>query len=42
MFSQLIFKPVDASTFSKYTVVGAPASTNIRYATYPQILPTAV
>ncbi|MGZ3950834.1 MAG: alpha/beta hydrolase-fold protein [Flavisolibacter sp.] len=38
MFSQLIFKPVDTSTFSKYPVVGAPASSNIRYAQYPQIL----
>jgi enterochelin esterase-like enzyme len=38
MFSQLIFKPVDTSTFSKYPVVGAPASTNIRSAQYPQIL----
>ena len=39
MFSQLIFKSVDTSTFSKYPVVGAPASTNIRNAKYPQILP---
>jgi enterochelin esterase-like enzyme len=39
MFSQLIFKPVDTSTFSKYPVVGAPASTNVRSAKYPQILP---
>jgi enterochelin esterase-like enzyme len=38
MFSQLIFKPVDTSTFSKYPVVGVPASTNIRGANYPQIL----
>jgi enterochelin esterase-like enzyme len=38
MFSQLIFKPVDTSTFSKYPVVGAPASTNVRGANYPQIL----
>ncbi len=38
MFSQLIFKPVDTSTFSKYPVVGAPASTNVRGAEYPQIL----
>jgi enterochelin esterase-like enzyme len=37
MFSQLIFKPVDPSTFSKYPVAGAPASTNIRNAPYPQI-----
>ena len=39
MFSQLIFKSVDTSTFSKYPVVGAPASTNVRSAKYPQILP---
>ncbi|MEX6686346.1 alpha/beta hydrolase-fold protein [Danxiaibacter flavus] len=39
MFSQLIFKPVDTSTFSKYPVVGAPAATNVRNAKYPQILP---
>jgi enterochelin esterase-like enzyme len=38
MFSQLIFKPVDTSTFSKYPVVGAPASTNVRGAQYPQVL----
>lgn len=39
MFSQLIFKPVDRSSFSKYPVAGAPASTNIRNGVYPQILP---
>lgn len=39
MFSQLIFKPVDTTTFSQYPVAGAPASTNIRSAKYPQILP---
>jgi enterochelin esterase-like enzyme len=39
MFAQLIFKPVDTSTFSKYPVAGAPASTNIRNGSYPQILP---
>lgn len=38
MFSQLIFKPVDTSAFSQYPVVGAPASTNVRGADYPQIL----
>jgi len=38
MFSQLIFKAVDTSTFSKYPVVGAPASSNVRSAQYPQIL----
>ncbi|HSU50072.1 MAG TPA: alpha/beta hydrolase-fold protein [Segetibacter sp.] len=38
MFSQLIFKPVDTTTFSQYPVAGAPASTNIRSAAYPQIM----
>ena len=38
MFSQLIFKLVDPSTFSKYPVAGAPASTNIRNGAYPQIM----
>ena len=38
MFSQLLFKSVDTSTFSKYPVVGAPASSNVRSAQYPQIL----
>ncbi|MDB5277416.1 MAG: esterase [Ferruginibacter sp.] len=37
MFSQLIFKPVDPATFSKYPVAGAPAATNIRNAKYPQV-----
>jgi len=40
MFSQLIFKPVDPSTFTSYhTNVGEPASTNVPNAPYPQILP---
>lgn len=30
MFSQLIFKPVDTATFSKYPVVDAPAATNAK------------
>ena len=38
MFSQLIFKPVDVSTFSKYGEMGTPASSNIRNAKYPQML----
>lgn len=37
MFSQMIFKPVDPSTFSKYPVAGTPAPSNIRNAPYPQI-----
>jgi enterochelin esterase-like enzyme len=39
MFSQFLFQPVDTSTFSKYTVLGTPASTNVRSSKYPQILP---
>ena len=39
MFSQLLFKPVDQSTFPKYPVAGAPASTNIRNGAYPQVTP---
>ena len=39
MFSQFLFKPVDPSTFTKYTVLGTPASSNIRNAKYPQLLP---
>lgn len=40
MFSQLLFKPVDPSTFTSYhTGIGDPASTNVPDAKYPQILP---
>lgn len=39
MFSQLLFKPVDPSSFSKYPVAGMPAVTNVRNAAYPQVLP---
>ncbi|MER3376543.1 MAG: alpha/beta hydrolase-fold protein [Allomuricauda sp.] len=39
MFSQLLFKPVDKSILNKYSVLGMPASTNVRRAQYPQILP---
>lgn len=38
MFSQLLFKPVDTSSFSKYPVSGEPAQTNIGSNRYPQIL----
>jgi enterochelin esterase-like enzyme len=37
MFSQLLFKPVDISSFSKNNVLGTPASTNVSGAQYPQI-----
>lgn len=39
MFSQQIFKPVDKNSLSSITVLGTPASTNVRSAKYPQILP---
>ena len=39
MFTQLLFKPVDISGFSKYSVLGAPASSNVRSAKYPQVMP---
>lgn len=38
MFSQLLFKPVDTASFSKYPVAGMPASTNIGSNSYPQIM----
>lgn len=37
LFSQLLFKSVDQSSFSKYSVYGIPASSNVRGAKYPQI-----
>ncbi len=39
MFSQLLFKPVDTSTFDKISDAGRPAETNVRRAKYPQIKP---
>ncbi|NTS42650.1 esterase [Flavisolibacter sp. BT320] len=39
MLSQLLFKPVDTTTFSAYPVAGARAATNVRSAAYPQIFP---
>jgi enterochelin esterase-like enzyme len=39
LFAQFLFKPVDPSSFSKYSLLGTPASSNIRSAKYPQILP---
>lgn len=38
MFSQLLFKPVDVSSFPKYAELGTPASSNVRSAKYPQML----
>jgi len=39
MYSQLLFKPIDATLFDKISNVGRPAETNVRSAKYPQILP---
>ncbi|HEU5291498.1 MAG TPA: alpha/beta hydrolase-fold protein [Cyclobacteriaceae bacterium] len=39
MFSQFLFKPVDQSVFPSFTVLGVPASSNVRSARYPQLLP---
>ncbi|HLN22220.1 MAG TPA: alpha/beta hydrolase-fold protein [Bacteroidales bacterium] len=39
MFSQLLFKPVDASKFNKYSLLGTPATSNVRRARFPQIMP---
>ena len=39
MFSQFLFKPVDQSKFTKYSIVGIPLSSNVRGAKFPQILP---
>lgn len=39
MFSQFLFKTVDQSNLTAYTILGDPAQTNIRNAKYPQILP---
>jgi enterochelin esterase-like enzyme len=39
LFSQLLFKQVDVSSFNKYSILGTRASSNVRNAKYPQILP---
>lgn len=39
LFTQFLFKPVDANVFPSFTVLGSPAESNIRTAKYPQILP---
>ena len=39
MYSQLLFKPVDVTSFDKISNVGRPSETNVRSANYPQILP---
>lgn len=39
MFSQFLFKPVDNSSLTQYSLLGSPAASNVRNAQYPQILP---
>lgn len=39
MFSQLLFKPVDVASFPTYNMLGSAASSNVRSAKYPRILP---
>ncbi|WP_337042265.1 alpha/beta hydrolase-fold protein [Emticicia sp. 17c] len=39
MFSQFLFKPISTKDFTRYSVLGTPAATNMRNAKYPQILP---
>lgn len=39
VFSQLLFKKLDKSTFTKMSVLGTRAATNVRSASYPQVLP---
>ena len=39
MFSQLLFKQVDVTTFEKMSNAGRPAESNVRSARYPQVLP---
>jgi len=39
MFSQLLFKTTDPSTFVQYSNIARRAETNVRSAQYPQILP---
>ncbi len=39
MFSQLLFKPVDVTTFVRIDNAGRPAESNVRSAKYPQVLP---
>src|SRR5688572_416011 len=38
MFSQLLFKPLDVSSFPAYNMLGSAASTNVRSAKYPRVL----
>jgi enterochelin esterase-like enzyme len=39
MFSQLLFRPLDVSSFVKYSVLGTAASSNVRSSKFPRVLP---
>ncbi|MBV5283652.1 MAG: esterase [Paludibacter sp.] len=39
MYSQLLFKTVEAGVLDKISMVGRPAESNVRSAQYPQLLP---
>lgn len=39
LFAQFLFKPVNKSTYSRYSIIGIPAATNVRGAKYPGALP---
>jgi len=39
MFSQFLFKPVDTTSLTEYSVLGTPSKTNINNVQYPQVLP---
>lgn len=39
MFSQFLFKPVDASVFPQYNMLGSAATSNVRSAKFPRVLP---
>lgn len=39
MFAHLLWQSLNPANFSKYSVLGIPASSNVRRAKYPQILP---
>lgn len=39
MFSQLLFKPVDESKFTQYSLLGLAPETNVPGAEYPQVMP---
>ena len=41
MFSQFLFKPVDKTSLTKYSILGTPSRTNLNNAAYPQVMPNS-